>query len=354
MSIWTTISEWYNKAATPQLVGWIPPQHVRPALVEAPCTAEQCYLRISLVQMVLAQSRAWFKDYQPTVQALTRLKFGNHLVELPSIAAADPARFAPGNSVLTNYHLLDLVPFRGGSLELSLALIALPGSDKLANGIKALSNVAGLIAAPLSGVLTFAGKIKESADLLVGSGAEVHLAYHNTLGSPPAAAGAPAPSHLRNGYIAIVCADPRVLGGATLVVDGEQLKLWDGAPGSQAQPLLGYDYALLRFEVVASRDDLRAFSDLEKLREEAISAFTKFGDEAGDKAYREALMAIQSHPELINADRRVLAAELKADCDSYRGSAHGMLQQPRRSWDEFVGALAPATDHAAFQIAEFT
>lgn len=343
MSIWSTIKQWVNKPSRPLTLRWIEPNNVRPAYEVVSIKADETYIRISLVEMVLAQSRAWFKDIQPTVQALTRCKFADQIVELPRLAAVDGSQYVPDRSVLSNFRLLDLVPFRGNSIELSTALIAVPGDDKLANGIKALSNVASLVSAPLAGAIALADKIRESADFLVGSDAQVHLAYHNTF---TAQLG---DNQARCGYLAIVGAEPTALGAGVLVVDNGQLRLWE----NNAPRPVGSDYMLLRFEVLASRDDMRNFSDLEKKRAAAIDAFLKDGDEAGDRAYRVALAAILSHPDLTNADRRVLAAELKTECDALRGGAHGATGMEPLSWDKFVERLPPGTDHAAVQIEDF-
>jgi hypothetical protein len=350
MSIWSTIKEWCNKPSRPCTLRWIEKHNVRtgrgpddPPYEEVPIKADETYVRISLVEMVLAQSQAWFKVVQPTVQALTRCKFADQIVELPRLAAVDGSQYVPDRSVLSNFRLLDLVPFRGNSIELSAALIAVPGDDKLANSIKALSNVASLVSAPLAGAIALADKIRESADLLVGGDAQVHLAYHNTFTAMPG------DNQARCGYLAIVGAEPAALGAGVLVVDNGQLRLWE----NNAPRPVGSDYMLLRFEVLANRDDMRSFSDLEKKRTAAIEAFLKDGDEPGDRAYRAALAAILSHPELTNADRRVLARELKAECDALRGGGHGATALEPRSWDDFVGGLPKGTDQAAVQIEEF-
>ena len=343
MSIWSTIKEWSNRPTRPCTIRWIEPNNVRPAYEAVPIKADETYLRISLVEMVLGDSRKWFKDFQPTVQALTRCRFADQTVELPSLAAADAGHYAPNRSVLSNVRLLDLVPFRGNSIELSAALIAVPGDDQLANGIKALANVASLVAAPLSSALALAGKLRESAEVLVGSGAEVHLAYHNTFTAQPGA------NQARAGYLAMIDADPAALGAAALVVDNDQLRIW---ANSAPQPV-GRDYLLLRFEVLANRDDLRNFSDIEKKRAAAIEAFLKDGDEAGDRAYRTALATILSHTELTNADRRVLAGELKTECDPLRGGGLGAVGLEPRSWQALVEGLPKGNDHAPVQLAEF-
>lgn len=343
MSIWSTITEWCTKPSRPCTIRWIEKRNVRPAYEEVPIKADETYIRISLVEMVLGRSRAWFQDVQPTVQALTRCKFADQLVELPSLAAADQGRYALNRSVLSNFRLLDLVPFRGNSIEVSAALIAVPGDDKLANGIKALSNVASLLSVPLAGAIALAGKLRESADVLVGTDAQVHLAYHNTFTAQPGA------NQARSGYLAMIGAEPAALGDAVLVVDNDQLRIW---ANNAAQPV-GSDYMLLRFEVLSNRDDLRNFSEIEKKRAAAIEAFLKDGRDAGDRAYRAALATVLSHPELTNADRRVLASELKAECEPLRAGVDQMTAMEPRSWAELVASLPRGTDQAAVQLDEF-
>ncbi len=346
MSIWSRLKTWFADGSKPRTVTWLPPSAVSPPPADVAIVAEKAYLRVWLVEMVLGKSRRWFKDYQPTVHALSTLRFGDQVVELPRIAAADPARYAQGASVLQNFLLLDLVPFRGNTVELEAGLIALPGDDHLGNALKALSNVAGLVAAPLSAALEVASKVKDSADMLIGDGAEVQLAYHNIFTAQPGA------NQLRPGYIAIVNIDPaKIATGALRVVD-DQLCYFDN---NAVQPVRNLDYLLVRIEGVAHRDDLRAFSDLARLRTAALDAYIKDGDAAGDQAYRAALAAIVSHPELINADRRTLAAELKADCDTYRGSTHGAVPDVApRAWHEFVDGVKAGADHAPVTVAEFS
>jgi hypothetical protein len=343
MSLTSMITEWFRQPANPQLVAWIDPAYVRPKVAATPLKADETYLRVTIAEMVLALSRDWFKDRQPMASSLATLKFGDQSLDLPSVAAADPKRYAPGASVLLNYRLLDLVPFRGGTIELEVALLSVPGRDLAANAIGALSNLAGLVAAPFASALQIASKVKESAEML-GASSQVHLAYHDKL---TAQAGA---NQFRDSYVAIVRTDGARLPG-TLVVDDGRLRLWSGDPNSAPGPL-DLDYLLLRLEVLTNRDDLRAFSDLERLHTAAVTAAVKQDPEA-KVAERAALLAILFHPDLINADRRTLAAELKADCAAY-GDAHGAapMAEPR-SWADLVDALPRGTDHAPVKLAEF-
>lgn len=343
MSIWSKIKEWRDNPSRPCTLRWIENTHVRPPHDVVPLKADETYLRIWLVEMVLEQNRRWFQDLQPTVQAATRCRFGDQEIELPSLAAADKGRYVANGSVLSNYRLLDLVPFRGNTIEVSAALLAVPGDDKVANGIKALSNVASLISAPLAGAIALAGKLRESAEFLIGSGTEVQLAYHNTF---TAQAGA---NQARSGYLAMIGVEPAALGAGELVVDNDQLRIWEN---NAPRPVPG-DYILLRFEVLKNRDDLRAFSEIEKKRAAAIEAFLREGDEAGDRALRAALATILSHPELINADRRMLATELKAEVDALRSAGHKESDMEMLPWAELVERMPKGNDNAAVQMEEF-
>ena len=351
MSLWSSIREWCVREATPRFVKRIEPAYVQPRTSGAQAVAGNCYLRVKMVQMVLAQDRRWFKDQQASVHSLVKLRYADRdAIEVPNILAANPALYAPGASVFTNSTILPLTPFRGGEVDLEIALVAVPGDDRLANGIKALSNVASLIATPLSGALAVAAKIKESGELLVGAGSQIHLAYRNTFNGDPGAA------QLTDGYMAIVNAAAGSFGQLALVVDHDELRLWDNI---QARPVHGVDYMLLRIEVLEKRDDLASFKDLEDRFNAAISAFITA--DAGDKKanaerlYREALAAIQVHPELINADRRRLAQQLQSDLAPYRSadSPAQLLRSTRQRWSQFVATLPEESDNRDFFVEEF-
>jgi hypothetical protein len=352
MSIWTSIIEWCNRPTVPRTLEWVGPDYVRPKADPPPpaATADNCYLRISLVEMFLTDSRRWFRDYQPSVSSLVRLKFGDRTIDIPSIAASSAGTYAAGASVFSNARLCALVPFRGGEVGVEVALLALPGDDRLGNGLKALANVAGLIAAPVSAALAVASKVKESVEMVVGTSAEVHLAYHNTFTADAGAA------QLRDGYLVVANVERGSLAGLQLVVENDQLKLWNGQVASS---VAGIDYMLLRFQILGSRDDKGAFSDIEKTRDAALTAFISATSDSeraeAERLYRAAIAVITTHPELINADRRALAKELFTECEPYRRASptERFAGSPPRSWDRFIDELEPSLDSAPVSLAEF-
>lgn len=344
MKLWDRIVEFCNKSASPRIATPIPPNRVLPQREQITAVAEECYLRIFIAQMMLAESRSWFRDQQPSIQAKTQLSFGDNKIEIPMIAAADPARFATGNSVLENFRLLDLVPFRGGTLELDVALVALQGDDRLQRGIEALANVATLVAAPIGGALVLAGKVEQSVNTLVADH-PIRLAYHDAF----TAQGGARP--LQSGFIAIVAAAPADLGNDVLVFDHGKLCRWDGV-SQNAAPLLGFDYVVLEIAVLANRDDMRAFSDIAQLRKITLDAFG-VSDEAGNKALRTAITTLKLHPELINADRHTLIEELKKDCNDVRAGGLGATPEMKRSWEELVEQMPAGRDHTPIREADY-
>lgn len=346
MSMWETVKEWCNRQERPAIVQWIDPSNVRPPKDLTAATADQVYFRIKLVQMVLGQSRAWFRDYAPSVHALVQLDYGDSRIQIPGVLAADPSMYAP-SAVFQNGSILPLVPFRGGEVSLEVALVALPGDDHLGNALEALANVATLISAPISGALAIAGKVKESAEIVLRKGAQVQLAYRNTFSSDQGA------SQLRDGYFVIANMSPAELEGRAFVVEGDQLRVWDGR--SPAEPLRNVDYMLLRIQVLTTRDDKAWLKDVEAARAAALDAFTVADNAEAERTYRAAIATILKHRELVDADRRALAQKLQTELAPLRSSDRpaGLTRGRTQSWEEFVADLPEVTDRSPPTEAEF-
>jgi len=333
--------EWCNKPATSYAVHWVDPKEVNPPYTNVPIKADETYVRVTLVEMMLAKSTAWFHDVQPSVQGLTRCKFGDQTIEIPSLAAPDGKQF-PQRAVLRNFRLLDLIPFRGNSIEITTALVSIAGDDKLANGIKALSNVASLFSPPLGSALTAAEKLRDSIAMLAGDQSGVHLAYHNTFTAEPGG------SQLQSGYLAIVGAAASELENVTPFVTNDSLALRT----ANGPAPVGYDYMLLRFEVLANRDDMENFSDIAAQRELAIASLLHDTPPVADLAYRTALSTILLHKGLTNADRRVVATALKTELDGLKATL-GTRAAPPRAWKDVVKSLPLGTDHSPVHMHEF-
>lgn len=343
MSIWDSIKSWWRKPAQHYVMAAIPFERVDQPYEDGPIDANAAYLRVWVVEMFLARSRDWFKDWQPAVHGLVKLRFADREVEIARVAAPSKQSYAEGKAVLHNYALLDLAPFRGGTVEIEAGLVAMQGKDHLATAIDVVAGFANLVTTPLSAALSVARVVKGSADKLFGQSGDVHLAYHDTFSD---GAGG---NQLRAGYVAIVLATKQQLDTGKLSVKEHRLHLGDG-PG--AAPLTGFDYMLLRFERASTRNDIEHFSDLEPLRQHAIDAALA-GDAAQLKAADAAFVSrVLKHPELIDADRRRIIVKLRKDLEEYRG-LDGAVPRSTAGWRDFAASLPPASDPRPVTFAEF-
>jgi hypothetical protein len=350
MSIWQKLKSWFSDTSRPRVLQAIPRERVFFTRAgagtggDAPILADRSYLRVWLVEMRLAKSRNWFKDYQPAVHSTATLQFADRSIELTRVAAPKSDAFAADRAVLRNYPLLDLVPFRGGTLTLDAALIAVKGDDHLARAITALSSFAELVAAPLATALAVADKVKQGADLLLDEDGDVMLGYHNQHG------GGGGANTLLPGYVAVVQADARAHDWSRLFVRDDEL--WFG-DGNDVGRISNYDYMLLRVESLASRDDLHHFTDLERLREQTLSAYLRGNTEEGETSLRLAMATIATHPDLINSDRRAVMKALRDEIAEYRDPTRGATPPPAApAWAALVEGLPPAKDDAPITAAE--
>ncbi len=339
MSLWSKVKSWFEKDGVHYIAHAIPTARVDVGYDDTPVAADRGYLRVWLVDMFLASSRTWFQDWQPAVHGRVKLTFADQSVELTRLAAPSADKFRAGKSVLANYVLLDLVPFRGGTVEIEAGLLALKGVDRLGAAIRVVAGFADLVVPPLGKSLEIAGKVKEGITSLFDNADEVHLAAHNTFG------GAGGGNQLRAGYLAVVRATDDELVRDELSIQND--KLCRGG-----KPLTGFDYMLLRFEIAATRDDFQHFSDISALRAEAIAAYLG-GDEPKGDALRASLMAkIVTHPDLINADRRALAKLVREELDELKGGGNAAAPSQVPAWSALVASIRPTQDHSKVTLTE--
>ena len=347
MSLWQRVSSWFTQNAVRNVVHSVPANRIDRSYDTTPIVADRAYVRVWVVEMMLAKSREWFKDWQPAVNSLVRLKYADRdASEIVRVAAPSKDRFQAGRSILFNYPVLDLVPYRGGTLELEIALLAMKGDDYLGKVINAASSFAELVSTPLSRAITTAAQIKSITDSIFGDqDNEVHLGYHNTHAA------------MQAGYVALILADPNTFDATRLCVKNDQLCWGDSI--AVARPIYGFDFMLLRIESLASRDDLFHFKEISELRRKGTEAFAAKQFEQGKDLYRAAISQAFQHEELINADKRVLVDALKheaADLPAQLGalSTSQQLHVTAVDWSTFSKALPVGTNHNPIQDDEKT
>ena len=329
-----TIKGWADKNANHYLYVPIPKGRTDADYDDAPLQADRAYFRLWLNEMFLTKSREWFRDWYPAVHSSIGLKFGDYgTVNLSRVARSPEEVLAKG--VLVNYSLSDLVPFRGGVVEVEAGLLALKGKDYLQSTIKILQDFSGLIAAPLSQALNVAEKVSSGMqDVLSGSDGEVHLALHQTFTS----AGGGGLHDLKPGYLAVILATPQEIITEQLHVKQEKL-CYAAQPGAQPTPLLGYDYMLFRIEGRKERDDWR-LKNIQEPLDKAAEAMLQGEDEKA-KAYKLVAIttALQS-PDLAVHDRRRVVQAIKDELSEIGAIGLGAVGGEVRDLNSIVAARA--------------
>jgi hypothetical protein len=349
--LWETVRSWATHHADTYL--YVPlaaptDEHdERSAPDEQPLQPYESYFRVWLCEMFLANSRHWFRDWYPAVQASVRLKFGDQDdVTFSTVARAPQEGLARG--VHINYPITDLLPFNGGMVEVEVALLALQGTDFLDTTIGILEGFSGLVTAPLGQALGIAEKVADGMrELLGATDGQVHLGFHQAFST----SGGGGQNVLAGGYLAVILATPDDLDAARLTVHDDRLH-YQPQPEAPAEPLHGFDYMLLRIETRRERDDWR-LQPIEEPLNKAIEALIK-GDAKQATSFKKlAMIAALQSPDLAVHDRRRVAKAIKdelAQIGSIDGSdgdtsvlAPLPVHPPRRDLNAIMAAHALPT-----------
>ncbi|WP_188398798.1 hypothetical protein [Sporomusa sp. GT1] len=300
----------------------------------------QHYFRLRLAEMFLKNDRKLFRKYVPVVSSVVSLQFGSDAArELPSVAgplALNLNENSLGKGVQLNYSLTNLVPYRGGNVSISAALLAYMNKDYFPAFLTLANSISGLLTI---GQLSATLKVAESAvtalsELLAGGDRDIHLVYHNEYAGTGNLGG----SSLQNGYFAVIGADAGKFDTGKLVVKNSQL--YYGDDPQSAKPLTGYDYMLFSVEAALYRDDFRYFTEYNSLLYAAIEKGMTDKIE-GDAVIRAGMLAIFKSDDLTYVDKTRVAAALKAEYEE-RLSLLGKLKSPGSEDREWLNTRAPA------------
>ncbi|HWR09356.1 hypothetical protein [Sporomusa sp.] len=305
----------------------------------------QHYFRLRLAEMFLKDDRKLFRKYVPVVSSVVSLQFGSNAAQqLPSVAgplALNLNESSLGQGVELNYSLTNLVPYRGGNVSISAALLAYVNKDyfppflSLANSISSLLTI---------GQLSTTLKVVESAvtgiqDLLAGGDKDIRLVYHDEYSGTDSLGGV----SLQSGYFAVIGADAGRFNPEKLFVKNSQL--YFGDEPQSAKPLTGYDYMLFSVEAALYRDDFRYFAEYNSLLYTAIEKGMTDKTE-GDAVIRAAMLAVFKSDDLTYVDKTRVAAALKEEYEE-RIALQGKLKGPLSEAGEWLNDRALAINPKA-------
>jgi hypothetical protein len=295
---------------------------------------ESHYARLWLSEMFLADDRKLFRQFVPVVHSAVQLQFGQRAAqELPYIAGPqklglDEATLGAG--VQLNHQLTNLLPYRGGTLAISAALVAYKKKDLFGEFVGVLNSVSGLLnVGQLSSTLKVVEGAVDGIQNLLGAGdKEPHLVYYQAFAGKTGLGGVT----LKSGYTAIIRADAKKFKKDALFIKNAQLHY--GTSLDTSEPLTGFDYMLLRLEATTVRDDVLAFEEFAKLLVQAISEGRK--DRAkGDAMIQTIHVLAWASPDLTNDDRLRVAQAVTRQYERALGGSVGTA----RSLDAHVKML---------------
>jgi hypothetical protein len=308
-----SLSDWFSQLCSHQSV------HYTAAAVSSDSDpvvlqAGQHYIRLRLAEMYLKDDRKLFRSYVPVVSSVVSLQFGSNsaqqLADVAGPLSLNLSEDVLGRGVETNYHLTNLVPYKGGTVSVSAALLAYESKDYFSSFLKLANGVAGILT---TGQLSSYLKVADTAvsgiqDLLDGADKEVYLVYHNEYGGSDSSGGV----SLKSGYTAVIGADKTSFDTSKLYVKDSSLLY--GNTKDNAQPLTGYDYMLLAVESAVARDDFREFAGYSTMLSSALEKGIT-DQAAGETIIESEMIAVFKSDDLTYVDKTRVAAALKAEYD---------------------------------------
>ncbi|MCA9526865.1 MAG: hypothetical protein KC549_11295 [Myxococcales bacterium] len=304
----------------------------------ATAVAQAHYVRLWVVEMMLADGRKLFDKYTPAVHGAVRFTAGQQTREIATIAgpAALPGLSkVEGDVVHDRRALTGLVPFAGGQVELGVGLVRYRKGDGAVDAlIELLGSLSGLLKLPDAGTLAkVANPVREGIQRLAGAGdRSLLLSYHADHAGDAAAGGHP----LQAGYVAIIRSDKP---GLVSVVN-DQLFV-DG------QPLRQTDAMLLAVEVAETRDDWQSFGAWSALLEAAVDAERGGNPGQARTLLEQARKAIRASEDLTANDRKRVWAAVEQEFAEQTSRGAGLAPSGGGSFLERALAAGPTPAEAA-------
>ena len=314
--MWNAIKRWSEQNAERYLYVSIPPSRTDIAIDPTPLEPEKSYYRLWLAEMHLGHSVQWFTEVFPAVQASVQIRWAdNSPVTFTRVLRAPNEALAQG--VLMNYPLTELMPFKGGTVEVEAALLAFQGKsamESVSASLGILQTVGELVAAPLGQALKVTEAVNKGInDLVRATDGRVALSLHQSFISGGASA-------LRAGYTAVILATADQVNPAEFSVQNNQLHY-------QGRPFTGYDYFLLRMDRSDTRSDWR-FSYLDDLMDKIARAYAE-NDPNKAASFEGALkFAIYDSEDFTFRDKKRILWEIKQQLDFMRSEGMDSLPEP--------------------------
>ncbi|RAX37834.1 hypothetical protein [Rhizobium tropici] len=298
---------------------------------------EETYIRLWLVEMFLRDKSSWFTERYPLTYSLVEMSYGGTSIEFANVSGKnrlDIQQTDLGKSLLYNYPMTPLLPFRGGTISLDCGLVSMASDNTILKFAGVVSEFASKLGgAQIAMAAGIASSIASSVQDLLGAGKAVSkLYYHNAF------TGSNGASPLASGYIWLSEGKEGKIEANRLWITSEGIRQADTKEGS-FKPLEPQDYMLVRIECVAERDDYRAFAYVSDPFEQALDAKGEGDDEKGKILLRQAKRAVQKSADFTKLDAKRIIAALD---EAYAND--GWMPAKSSPFQEYVDPLSQAID----------
>lgn len=278
--------------------------------------AEQNYVRIWLAEMFLKNDNKWFTSRFPLAYSLVGLEYAARKVELANVSGKNRFEIKQpdlGKSILRNYALTPLLPFRGGTIEIDCGLVSMRAGNVLQSFAGVVSDLAGKLNAPqVAAVVGIAESVAGGVQELLGAGeAETVLYVHDTFGA----------ATLRDGYIFLSGKKQTEVSPQSIWITDDGAR--QGSGPNNLQHLDPQNYMVLRIEVATERDDWRSLSTISDPLDAAMEARFE-GDENKVKLLvNQAKLAAIKSPDLTRRDMQRVISGIDKELQAPSAAAHG-------------------------------
>ena len=302
--------------------------------------AGENYLRLWLSEMFLRNDRDWFTNWYPAVHSAITFQAGDQQPQIITRVAGaqnlkDVSSKNLDRAIVQDVDLTTMIPFSGGTVNISASLLAMKGSNDVEQLINVMADFSKKFAlAQLSGILDVAGSLASGVGALVGAtDGSMMAAIDRTLSGQSGAENV-----LRAGYAVTLAADEGQLDKDKLWVKGGQLHFGDSFEKSDR--LTGFSYMLFRLECADTRDDFDSLSTIQTPFNSAVDMLTMGQLDSAKEFLKKAIAAAMKARELTaKVDRRRVIEELKrrfAEAQADFGAGLKPKAEPVRSLQKLL------------------
>lgn len=270
------------------MVAFIPAQSCEPAgSAGYPIRRDEMYFTIRINEFHLAENREWWSVYDPMVLVVCEFGYGKDRIAVPTVIGPNLIQKKnPGDQPRHGVVLLDARvtgphPFRGGDIDLSVALYKVKRVDYARNFLKAVDTLSTALGdlGQMQAVAKTGGALLEGVEAILGLPETEFLAGHRvSMASSPV-------KPLAAGSSALIT--PTVPSLSNLVVINDRLHLKsDGA----IKPYRSSDFVLLSIAGSESRGD--SLLPFYQMKTDALMALWD-GEGGNDRAKANLIAAYQ-------------------------------------------------------------